>query len=83
MPIVRTPRCWPLALLPAADCRLPPQPLCVPDTLPPHASNPSAVLGRFLHSLNAYCAEAHGMAYQESDYHVYDFAKASVIKTDG
>lgn len=36
----------------------------------------AAVLGRFLHSLNQFCAEAYGMSYDVSDYWAYDFAKA-------
>lgn len=34
-----------------------------------------AVLGRFVHSLNAFFMEEYGLEYCVSDYHVYDFAK--------
>jgi hypothetical protein len=34
-----------------------------------------AVLGRFLHSLNAFCSEAYELQYDVADYWVYDFAK--------
>ena len=37
--------------------------------------NNYAVLGRFVHSLNAFCMEEYGLEYQVSDYHIYDFAK--------
>ena len=33
------------------------------------------VLGRFVHSLNAFCLERYGSLYHVNDYHVYDFAK--------
>ena len=35
----------------------------------------SAVLGRFLHSLNKFCHEEYGALYDIPDYSVYEFAK--------
>lgn len=35
----------------------------------------SPVLGRFLYSLNQFCAEAYGLDVDVGDYHVYEFAK--------
>lgn len=32
------------------------------------------VLGRFLYTLNTFCREQHGLNFDVSDYHVYDFA---------
>ena len=38
-----------------------------------------AVLGRFLHSLNEYCEEEHGLHYDISDYDEYDFHKVTTL----
>lgn len=40
------------------------------------------VLGRFLHSLNAYVAETHGIHVSLADYHVYEFAKVWRVSGD-
>lgn len=38
-----------------------------------------AVLGRFLHSLNEYCEEEHGLHYNISDYDEYNFHKVNSL----
>lgn len=60
-----------------------PRPLAaslLPPPRPPWcATSPTgAVLGRFLHSLNQFCAEAYGMRYEVGDYWAYDFAKVGL-----
>lgn len=44
--------------------------------------SPHTVLGRFLHSLNGYVAEAHGIDVSLADYHVYEFAKVWGVSSD-
>ena len=34
-----------------------------------------AVLGRFLHSLNKYCTDTHGLSFDICDYSDYNFHK--------
>lgn len=41
-----------------------------------------AVLGRFVHTLNAFCKEKYGMEHSVSDYWVYEFAKIWHCDTD-
>lgn len=55
-------------------CRMPEWPARDPTSGTLHPF-PTAVLGRFLHSLNQFCLEEHGLRYQVSDYFLYDFAK--------
>ena len=38
----------------------------------------SAVLGRFLHSLNKFVLEEYGLDYDICDYQQYDFASVSL-----
>ena len=52
-----------------------PPPPAWPVTHAAAAASLCAVLGRFLHSLNAFCEEEYGQSYEVHDYHVYDFAK--------